>query len=232
MYDVPGSGKHHRRPDNGRHVAKTRKPVLTRSDRYWLVGAGAYVILMATLGQIEGAGPFFQVVLTLGATAAVYWRLMHHSGDRHRNGLKTTPQEEEDFKRATGELPVIEPTAISSTPPPLNVAVQPKGRPSWMPWLMFAGAAFIAGMSEVSVHRAEASHRQGDEMDALLGIPGKWNNYQPTIPAMGTRGWGPAPEIPSYSRVDFQKRQQAALMGYEQDRLSGANREKWEQYFQ
>lgn len=227
MYEVPGSGKHHRRPGGDGKHAKYHRPALATSDKVWAAGVLGYMVLMSQASNLARLG---LTVILLGAIA---WRVLHHPGDRYRNGLKTTPQEEEDFARITGELPVIEPTSVSfGKPPGFNVVVHPRGRASWTPWLIFLGSAIVAGLSEVNQHRAEQSHRMGDENDELLGIPGKWNNYQPTIPAHGTRGWGPAPEIPSYGNASLAKRQQASLMGYDRDRLSGANREKWEQYFQ
>lgn len=229
MYDVPGSGKHHRRPGgNGKHV-KYHRPCLSRSDKIWLAGLGGYVILMTQLG---GYG---RVFLTAAAFTAFFWRLCHHGGDRYIDGVNPTPQEQKEFRRITGEMPVIEPTAVYSEPvpqPPVSVAMQSPGRPSWMPQMLAVGGAILlAGLAEASQHRVEQARRIEADTDALLGIPGQWNNYQPTQPSHGTRGWGPAPQIPSYSRVDLQKRQQAALMGYDRDRFSGANREKWEQYF-
>lgn len=227
MYDVPGSGKHHRRPGgNGKHAAYHR-PSLALSDKVWMAGVVGYLILMSQGSTLA------QVILTLVAIGAVTWRVVHHPGDRHFNGATATPQELEEFERTTGEIPVIEPTAMSIVPPAaphVSVAVQPPGRPSWLPPLLaLAGAAFLMGLSKLSEHRLQEAREMECDLDALLGIPGRWNNYQSTVPAHGDQSWNTLGR-PQYQ--DFlTRRSQAALQGYEQDRFSGANKEKWEQFF-
>lgn len=231
MYDVPGSGKHHRRPDGGGRHAKYHRPSVSWSDKIWISGAIGYLVLMTQGGIAE------RIVLTVLAAGAVVWRLVHHSGDRYRNGLQTSPQEQEEFQRITGEIPVIEPTAVTSLSQvsPVTVAVQPQGRPSWLPQLLaVGGAVLMASLAEASERRVEQARRIERDTDSLLGIPGKWNNYQPTLPSMGTRGWGakaPPLSYESSSGTDMAKRAQASLMGYDRDRFSGANQEKWEQFF-
>lgn len=200
MYDVPGSGRHHRRPGgNGRHT-KYRRPSMSSSDKIWLAGVLGYMLLMSQASNGARLG------LTAVAIVAIVWRLTHHPGDRHRNGLDTTPEEQAEFKRITGEIPVIEPTAVSRTQPvapTVSVAVQRPGVPAWMPslgsMLVLGGAMFLKGLSEASEERAEQSHQQMDRLDAALGIPGAWNNYQPTVPAHGTRGWAPGPDAHHFS---------------------------------
>lgn len=208
-YDVPGSGRHHRRPGGTGKHQKYRKPALSASDKIWLAGLGTYVVLMLTMGRIADIGPTIQFVLTAGLVGSVAWRIWHHPGDRRFNGVNTTPEEDAEFARITGELPVIQPTSVGVTPPPpapeptLSVAVHKPGRPSWMPtvtsWVVLAGAVIAKALTEAEMERAAQSHHQMNRLDQVLGVPGAWNNYQPTVPAHGTPGWAPAPDAHHFS---------------------------------
>lgn len=212
MYDVPGSGKHHRRPGGAGSHKKYRKPAVSQSDKMWLTGGGVYLVLMLTFGRIADIGVYFMLFFTLVMAGAVMWRMWYHPGDRHFNGVNTTPEEDEEFKRVTGEIPVIEPTAVSHpqpaaqavpSAPPVSVVVQRPGVPAWMPsvgsMIMLGGALVAKLLSEAEVERAQQSHQQMGRIDAALGIPGAWNNYQPTVPAHGHRGWDPGPDAHHFS---------------------------------
>jgi hypothetical protein len=243
----PPQGKHHRR--HGTHAQHKGETYLSTSDIMWTLGVAAYFALMVGVAKLMDDGLWVMLGLTGVLVALFVRRLMHHPGDRHRNGLKTTPQEEQEFvARTTGEIPVLTPTALSSEPFAAQSAPAPapqqvyKPRPWWMPTkgqlITFGLATFVMIVSEFSEHRAETAKMMQNDIDRLLGVPGDWNGYAPTTPTMGIRGWGSYGQqarqdtMPFTPPQDFlEKRQYAALHGYDQDRFSEAGREKWEGFF-
>lgn len=196
-------GRHHHRP--GTH-AKNRNPYWSTGDRMTVAAFIGYALLMV-LASRAPHGMWAMAGMSAVMGGMLTRRFVHHTGDRRYSGLQTTPEEDAEFvERTTGPIPVLTPTAISQEPPvqttsiPFRTVVQPQGRPSWLPQVFaVAGGLVMMGIAAYSGHRAQQSAQQFDANDALLGIPGAWNGYQPTIPAMGTRGWGPSPTLHHFS---------------------------------
>lgn len=209
----PPQGRHHKR--HGTHATRKGQTYLGTSDLAWTFGVVGFMLSMVAVAKLVDSGLWIMGGLTGVLLALFVRRFVHHPGDRHRNGLKTTPQEEQEFvARTTGEIPVLTPTALSSepfaessTPVPPPVAAKP--RPWWMPskgqLISFGLATFIMIISEYSDHRAETARAMQSDIDRFLKIPGAWNDWEPTSPVMAARGWG------SYS--DQARRERLAQAG-------------------
>lgn len=195
-------GRHHRRHHAGRHINGTPPLRMSRSDVKWTAAVAALPILLLLTKPLPLTRVWVPVLLG-GFVILALWRLSHHSGGRRFSGVNQTVQERaEEQLRNTAEIPVIEPTAMSPAPgmPPVAVRPMPRGwRPTPAQVVAFGIAAFVQGLSMYSEHQVREARRMDNANDALLGIPGAWNGYQPTIPAHGTRGWAPAPDAHHFS---------------------------------
>lgn len=191
-------GKHHRRHKAGRHTTKTPPLKMSASDVKWVLLACSLPFLLLGTQLLPLTGVWVVVILTAFVVAALR-RYFRHTGGRRYSAINPTPAEREEFLRTTGEIPVLEPTAMSHAPgmPPITVGTV--RRPPWKPTkaqvTAFGIAAFVSFVAAYSNHRVETARRMEADIDSLLGIPGLWNNFQPTQPQMGTRGWGADPNV-------------------------------------
>ena len=163
MYDVPGSGKHHKRHAHGQRLR------FTASDVRWAVGTALVPLAFVVALFLPHALISITLMLVL-ALGALTVRLTRHTGDHHFTGGEPDAEGAE----AVDEPAEVYDVTILPTPEETEARVKAKVR----------SLAVLATVSGVAL--AFARHSQGqatksrnmqDEVDELLGIPGKRLGY-------------------------------------------------------
>lgn len=227
LMPVP-QGRHHRRHKAGRHTTQTPPLKMSGSDVAWILAACALPFALLATKPLPHT-EFWMAGLMGLAVVATLRRFLHHPGDRRYSGINPTRQEHEEFLRTTGEIPVLEPTAVSHSfqTPPVGVGTIRQRWP-WMPTkpqlAAFGVATVMTILAAHSRHRMQDAQQMEAELDELLGIPGKWNGFKPTAP---TYDWGTPASMEQ--GPSLAERQWMALHGYEQARFSEEGARQWRQ---
>lgn len=160
MYDVPGSGKHHRRQGHRNTLS------LTPSDLRW---GFSVALLPATLGLEFLFLPDALVAITVTlvvALGALTIRLTRQSGDRH---YPASP------KSGKVDLPV-QIYEVKVLPSPEEVEAETRRKVRTAAIMMTISAAVLA-FARHSGNQADKSRKMHDEVDEALGLPGTRLGY-------------------------------------------------------
>lgn len=158
MYDVPGSGKHHR------HSGHRKGLHLTASDVRWVIVTALFPPTLVLTLLLPHALIWITLMLVT-ALGALTVRLMRQTGDRH---YLTSPKE-----RAANEPIKVEVTVL---PSPEEVAEENRKKIRSAVIMAMVSSALLA-LAKHSRNQADTSRRMHDEVDEVLGLPGARLGY-------------------------------------------------------
>jgi hypothetical protein len=182
MAHVMASGKH------GRGMGRRRK-----TQGFWKTDGLAELAGALGLLVLFFIGPPFPMWVLLVFThlflSDVLYRWFHHSGDRHHR--VATPAEEAQCAAEhtpikgtvlpTGVIPLETGYELPAYDPPAATTLPDIKRPIAMADRAKVASVVIAFvvtvLAKASDHRLDNARQMQDDIEGLLGIPGKWNNY-------------------------------------------------------
>lgn len=159
MYDVPGSGKHHKREGHRNSLQ------LTMSDVRWIVGVLALPTVLGLVSFLPHALVWIALILVV-ALGALTVRLMRHTGDHH---FTSSPKDEAPEKP-------VEVYEVTVLPSPEDAEAQVRAQARTLAVMATVSGALLA-FARHSQRQADKSRVMHDEIDEQLGLPGTRLGY-------------------------------------------------------
>lgn len=195
MYEVPGSGKHHRRHAHGQRLR------FTTSDVRWAVGTAlvppAFVVALFLPHAL-----IWIALMLVGALGALTVRLVRHPGDHHFNSAEKSEDE------VPGKPEPILVYDVKIVPSPEDVEEETRRKVRTLGILATISGVALAFAAH-SQRQADKSRIMHDEIDEQLGLPGARLGYGAQYHAnrLLTQQW----VQPPISGLNWQERQEKAL---------------------
>jgi hypothetical protein len=164
MYEVPGSGKHHKRHAHGQRLR------FTTSDVRWAVGTALLPPILVVMAFVMPHGLFWVAGILVMALGALTVRLVRHPGDHHF----TSAAKSEDGVPGKPEPEPVYDVKIVPTQEEAEAEVRRKVRTLGV---LATVSGVALAFAKHSQRQADKSTRMHDEVDELLGIPGKRLGY-------------------------------------------------------
>lgn len=194
MYEVPGSGKHHKRHVHGQRL------LFTASDLRWFLGFAFLPPLLVVIAFAMPHGLIWVAGILVMALGALTVRLIRHPGDHHfTSGSDDEPPKD--------DVPVYDVTIV---PTPEEVAEKARTKARNLALMATISAAMLA-FARHSQRQADKSRIMHDEIDEALGLPGTRLGYGEkyrTYKAMNQQ-W----VQPPITGLNWQERQAQELRG-------------------
>lgn len=207
MYEVPGSGRHHKR--RRRHVKETvsgRNSIrLAKVDIAWMMTVAFALPGLVAATMLPYAPLWIATMLTIMVSAVAY-RLLYQSGGRHYgSGPRDDEPEAEDQPGEPEPVPVYD---VEVVPMPEEVRDQARVHARTLAAMATVSGALLA-FARHSQRQADKSRHMHDEIDEQLGLPGTRLGYGPQYqqnrPPIQT--W----EQPVITGLNWQERQERQI---------------------
>ncbi len=195
MYEVPGSGRHHKHRSGHRGGLR-----FTASDLRWATATALIPPALLLMLLLPYALIWITLILVV-MLGALTVRLTRHTGGHHftMSAKGDEPQEASE---------VVYDVKIVPTPEEVEAKARAKVRNLAIMATISAAAMALARHSQ---HQAAKSRQMHDEIDEVLGLPGTRLGYGATYQANRPRQQWEQPVITGWN---WRERQEMALRGY------------------